>query len=83
MNYGEREEYGIKYARQRANWREGRTFNGEHRYRRNAVLARRRLFHASESELRIRCFAATGCLEHEENPPVEDDAKISPRSSHA
>jgi hypothetical protein len=37
----------------------------------------------SESELRIRCFAATGCLEHEENPPVEDDVKIPLRSSHA
>jgi hypothetical protein len=38
---------------------------------------------ASRSELRIRCFAATGCLEHEKNPPVEDDLKIelgSPRT---
>ncbi|MDQ5829847.1 MAG: metallophosphoesterase, partial [Actinomycetota bacterium] len=32
---------------------------------------------ASEGELRIRCFAATGCLEHEKNPPVEDDVKIA------
>lgn len=31
---------------------------------------------ASKSELRIRCFAATGCLEHEKSPPVEDDFKI-------
>ena len=31
---------------------------------------------ASGEELRIRCFAATGCVEHEENPPVEDDLRI-------
>ncbi len=31
---------------------------------------------ASESELQIRCCAATGCLEHEKNPPVEDEIKI-------
>ena len=31
---------------------------------------------ASERELQIRCFAATGCLEHEKNPPVEDEIKI-------
>lgn len=31
---------------------------------------------ASRSEVRIRCFAATGCLEHEKNPPVEDDFTI-------
>ena len=24
----------------------------------------------------IRCFAATGCLEHEEKPPLEDEVKI-------
>ena len=30
----------------------------------------------SESELRIRCFAATGCREHEEDPPVEDEVEI-------
>lgn len=30
----------------------------------------------SENELRIRCFAATGCLEHEKDPPVEDDIRI-------
>jgi hypothetical protein len=38
---------------------------------------------ASRSELRIRCFAARGCLEHEENPPMEDDIRIelgSPRT---
>jgi hypothetical protein len=28
-------------------------------------------------ELRIRCFAATGCREHELEPPVEDDFTIS------
>jgi hypothetical protein len=28
------------------------------------------------SELRICCFAATGCLEHEKSPPVEDEIKI-------
>jgi hypothetical protein len=28
------------------------------------------------SELRIRCFAATGCLDHEKNPPLEDEVKI-------
>lgn len=31
---------------------------------------------ASREELRIRCFAATGCAEHERNPPVEDDLRI-------
>jgi len=31
---------------------------------------------ASASEVRIRCFAATGCLEHEKDPPMEDDVKI-------
>jgi hypothetical protein len=31
---------------------------------------------ASGSEVRIRCFAATGCAEHEENPPPEDEIKI-------
>ena len=30
----------------------------------------------SKSELHIRCFAATGCQEHEENPPLEDEIKI-------
>jgi hypothetical protein len=38
---------------------------------------------ASRSQLRIRCFAARGCLEHEENPPMEDDIRIelgSPRT---
>jgi hypothetical protein len=24
----------------------------------------------------IRCFAATGCREHEESPPVEDEIRI-------
>ncbi len=32
---------------------------------------------ASEGELRIRCFAATGCAEHEGNPPLEDEVRIS------
>lgn len=31
---------------------------------------------ATRSEVRIRCFAATGCTEHEENPPVEDEVRI-------
>jgi hypothetical protein len=26
--------------------------------------------------LRLRCFAATGCAEHEADPPVEDDLSI-------
>jgi hypothetical protein len=28
---------------------------------------------AKEAELRIRCFGATGCGEHEESPPIEDE----------
>jgi len=28
------------------------------------------------TELTIRCFAATGCLDHEKNPPVEDEVRI-------
>ena len=31
---------------------------------------------ASRSGVRIRCFAATGCAEHEENPPPEDEVNI-------
>jgi len=31
----------------------------------------------SQNALRIRCFGATGWLEHELNPPVEDDITIS------
>ena len=31
---------------------------------------------ASRSEVRIRCFAATGCIEHEQSPPVEDEVNI-------
>ncbi len=31
---------------------------------------------ASRSEVRIRCFAATGCTEHEQSPPVEDEVRI-------
>jgi hypothetical protein len=29
--------------------------------------------------LRLRCFAATGCAEHEADPPVEDDIVIPAR----
>jgi hypothetical protein len=29
-----------------------------------------------EDELTIYCFAATGCLDHEKNPPVEDEVRI-------
>ena len=29
-----------------------------------------------ETELTIRCFAATGCLDHEKYPPVEDEIRI-------
>ena len=29
-----------------------------------------------EGELTICCFAATGCLDHEKNPPVEDEVRI-------
>ena len=28
------------------------------------------------TELTIRCFAATGCLDHEKKPPVEDEVRI-------
>ena len=31
---------------------------------------------ASRDEIRIRCFAATGCAEHQENPPLEDEVRI-------
>jgi hypothetical protein len=31
----------------------------------------------SSTALRIRCFAATGCLVHELDPPVEDDVTIA------
>jgi hypothetical protein len=34
---------------------------------------------ASAEEVRIRCFAATGCAEHQDSPPVEDEVKISLR----
>ena len=35
------------------------------------------------NKLTIRCFAATGCLEHEQHPPVEDQVEIQlkPRRS--
>lgn len=32
---------------------------------------------ASTEVLQIQCFAATGCREHEENPPIEDTIKAS------
>jgi hypothetical protein len=28
---------------------------------------------ATGDEIRIRCFAATGCAEHEADPPLEDE----------
>jgi hypothetical protein len=31
---------------------------------------------ASGEEMLIRCFAATGCAEHKENSPVEDEVRI-------
>ena len=31
---------------------------------------------ASKEELGIRCFAATGCREHEDPPPVEDEVRV-------
>ena len=31
----------------------------------------------SPGELRIRCFGASGCREHELEPPVEDDFVIT------
>jgi hypothetical protein len=33
---------------------------------------------ASSDEIRIRCFGATGCAEHEADPPVEDDLRWTP-----
>ena len=30
---------------------------------------------ATEEEIRIRCFAATGCGEHEADPPLEDEVR--------
>jgi hypothetical protein len=31
---------------------------------------------ASREEVRIRCFAATGCAEHQDSSPVEDEVRI-------
>jgi hypothetical protein len=31
----------------------------------------------SKSEMQIFCFAVTGCPEHENNPPVEDEVRLS------
>jgi hypothetical protein len=28
---------------------------------------------AAEDQVRIRCFAATGCRDQEDNPPIEDE----------
>jgi hypothetical protein len=33
---------------------------------------------ASSDEIRIRCFGAPGCAEHEADPPVEDDLRWTP-----
>ena len=30
-----------------------------------------------EGVLTICCFAGTGCLDHEKNPPVEDEVRIT------
>jgi hypothetical protein len=35
---------------------------------------------AGPDELRIRCFGASGCLAHEQSPPVEDELKAVPVS---
>jgi hypothetical protein len=34
------------------------------------------LIEAGERSVRIKCLAATGCPEHEREPPVEDDFTI-------
>jgi hypothetical protein len=38
---------------------------------------------AARDGVRIRCFAATGCREHEESPPVEDDFSWTPAAGWA
>jgi hypothetical protein len=38
---------------------------------------------ATRDEIRIRCFAATGCAEHEHDPPLEDDVRWDPRGGWA
>lgn len=38
---------------------------------------------AREDSLRIRCHAATGCFEHEERPPVEDEVVATRADGHA
>jgi len=35
---------------------------------------------ATEEEIRIRCFAVTGCGEHEQDPPLEDEVRWSSES---
>ncbi len=35
---------------------------------------------ATEEEVRIRCFAATGCGEHEADPPLEDEVVWTPEA---
>jgi hypothetical protein len=34
-------------------------------------------FEVEPGQLRIRCFAATGCLGQEEHPPIEDEVRIA------
>jgi hypothetical protein len=34
------------------------------------------LIDASPNEVRIRCFAVTGCAEQVKNPPLEDEVRI-------
>jgi hypothetical protein len=38
---------------------------------------------AGPGEVRIRCVAVTGCGEHEERPPVEDDLRWTPAGGWA
>jgi hypothetical protein len=35
---------------------------------------------ATDRDIRIRCFAVTGCGEHEANPPLEDDVRWTPEA---
>jgi hypothetical protein len=37
--------------------------------------AKGRVYDAGEDELRIGCLAATGCRQHEAEPPLEDDVR--------
>jgi hypothetical protein len=38
---------------------------------------------ATEDEIRVRCFAATGCGEHEADPPLEDEVLWTPAAGWA